>query len=149
VPPFTSVSGLFRVRLCAVIPLVKVAAPLPSKESAAEVEVAKVEGDEVAKYKVPFAFLNDQWFEVMLAGYERVICGPVEEAIWSAHFGVEVPSPSRSPPAKVTASASSVVVAHLDGAVFVMVTAPVAPETEMPEPATFEVTPVLVTLPAA
>ena len=33
-------------------------------------------------------------------------------------------------------------------AVFVMVTAPVAPETEMPEPATFDVTPVFVTLPA-
>jgi hypothetical protein len=32
--------------------------------------------------------------------------------------------------------------------VFVIVTAPVAPETEMPEPAMFEVTPVLVTLPA-
>ena len=35
------------------------------------------------------------------------------------------------------------------GAVKLMVTAPVAPETEIPVPATFEVTPVLVTLPLA
>jgi len=63
-------------------PVVKVferdTAPLPSIVSAETVEVAKVDGDEVAKYRFPPAFLKVQLSSVLVA--DKVSCGAVEVA---------------------------------------------------------------------
>jgi hypothetical protein len=49
-----------------------VSKPLALMERAEAVEVAKVEGDEVAIYRMPPAFLKDQWLLVRTEGSERV-----------------------------------------------------------------------------
>ena len=66
----------------------------PSTERAVNVEVAKVDGDEVAKYKKPPAVLILHWFEVKDASVS-LICEALDEEMVNAEFipGVEVPIP--------------------------------------------------------
>jgi hypothetical protein len=52
---------------------------LPSIEKALLVDVANVDGEDVARYSTPPAFLKLQWLEVSEPS-ERVSCGAVEEA---------------------------------------------------------------------
>ena len=70
-----------------------VTTPLVFIESAAVVEVAKVVGEEVARYKFPPAFLKVQWL-LEVEPSERASCGADEEAIWRSHWGVVVPIPT-------------------------------------------------------
>ena len=66
--------------------------PLISIVSAVAEEVAKVAGEEVARYRRPPAFLNVQWLEEAEPS-ERASWGALEEASWRRKRGVVVPMP--------------------------------------------------------
>ncbi len=86
--------------------------PFRLMERAVIEDVAKVEGDAVATYKLPLMLLNVHGFEVKEVS-ESASCGPVDEARCKFQRGVEVPMPTRCAPALKIASVSVVDVAHL------------------------------------
>jgi hypothetical protein len=66
--------------------------PVVSMVSAVSVDVANVLGDAVATYKLPLMLLKVHGFEVSDVSVSAS-CGPVDDAMWSCHAGVVVPSP--------------------------------------------------------
>ena len=112
-----------------------VSSPLALIDKADAVEVAKVEGEDVAMYRMPPAFLKDQWLSPGIPS-ESVSCGRVDEATWSAHAGVEVPIPNRVllPPFGMMALVNDPVeVAHLESGMLPVAQAAPVPLTSPPE----------------
>ena len=67
--------------------------------SAVTEEVANVDGDAVAMYRLPLMERKVHGLDVSDVS-ESASCGPVEDAIWRDHFGVDVPMPTRCAPAE-------------------------------------------------
>ena len=55
-------------------------------------DVANVEGDDVAKYRLPVTDRSVHGFDVPDVSVSAS-CGPVDDAMVSCHFGVVVPRP--------------------------------------------------------
>jgi hypothetical protein len=91
-------------------------APSVLMVSAVSVDVAKVDGDAVATKRLPLIDRNVHGFDVRLVS-ASASCGPVDDAIWRDHFGVDVPIPTRCAPAEKMARVSVVDVAHFESGV--------------------------------
>jgi len=64
-------------------------------------EVANVDGDDVAIYSKPPAFLNVHWLDVLVPSVSTS-CGRVDEAMARGHCDVVVPMPTLPPESIVT-----------------------------------------------
>lgn len=86
--------------------------PVAANDNIESDEVANVDGDDVAMYKLPFTDRKVNGLDVFDPSV-NASCGRVDDDTVSAHFGVVVPIPMVSAEFGVIARLSAVVVAHL------------------------------------